>query len=81
MTRRERCGTPSALVCCVCDRPLSLLDVETFYGSVDEELHGEVYCPDCMEVCLSLCRECSCRYTAREGVCGECLAREYPLAG
>lgn len=80
MTRIERLLTPSARVCCLCDHPLSVQELEEFYSSTDGELHGEVHCPSCVVEHLVLCRECSCRYTAN-GVCGECVAHEYARAG
>ncbi len=79
MTRIERLSTLSSDVCCVCDRPLSVQDVDEFHGVADESLHGVLFCHACMEEELVLCRECSCRYTA-DGLCGECAAREYALA-
>jgi hypothetical protein len=82
MTWRERRTTPSAAQCCVCDRVLNLQELDVFYDVADEELHGEVYCPGCVEERLVLCPECSGRYTAGErGVCGECTAKEYVCAG
>jgi hypothetical protein len=80
MTRIERLLTPSTITCCVCDRLLSVRELEEFHGTTDEELHGEVHCRSCMEEHLVVCRECSCRYTA-DGVCGECAAREYGMVG
>ena len=80
MTRFERLLTPSASVCCVCDHELSVQELEEFRSAADEQLHGDIHCPSCLEACLQLCRECSGRYTA-DGLCGECAAREYALAG
>jgi len=59
--------------CSVCERTLSPRDVEEFRGMADETLRGEIHCPSCTLQYLTLCRECSCRYTAdRSGMCGEC---------
>lgn len=80
MTRIERLLTPSTTLCCVCDRPLSIQELEEFHGATDESLHTEAYCSSCLEEHLVLCRECSCRYTA-DGVCGECAVGEYVTAG
>jgi len=80
MTRVERLLTPSTIQCCMCDHPVTVQELEEFRSTADEELHGEVHCPSCTEEHLVLCLECSCRYTA-DGVCGECAAREYALAG
>jgi hypothetical protein len=64
--------------CCVCERPLSVRELEEFYGMADETLGGDVLCPSCALHTLTLCRECSCRYTAdRSGICGECQRHDY----
>jgi hypothetical protein len=75
MTRFERLLTLSATTCCVCDHPVSLQELNEFYGITDEQLHSEVHCRSCMETCLVLCRECSSRYTAA-GLCEECAAQD-----
>ena len=81
MTRIERLYAVAPAECCVCERALSVHDLEEFYGMTDDTLHADVHCPSCARHCLTLCRECSCRYTAeRTGVCGECVAREYGVA-
>lgn len=80
MTRIERLLTSSAITCCMCDHALSVQELEEFRCTTGEELHGEVHCRVCREEHLVLCRECSGRYTA-DGVCGECAARGYALAG
>jgi len=71
MTRVERLVTGSGVSCCFCDRPLTVQELEEFYGAADERLRGAVYCRACMETQLVLCRECSGRYTAG-GICEEC---------
>jgi len=83
--RRRRTDTeeimiPVPMSCSLCDRPLTSRELEEFRSVADEELHGEVCCPACREAALVLCRECSCRYTV-DGLCAECAAREYALAG
>jgi len=80
MTRFERLLTLSSATCCVCDHELNIQELEEFRGAADEQLQDSVHCPSCMEEHLVLCRECSGRYTV-EGLCGECAAREYALAG
>jgi hypothetical protein len=79
MTRIERLVTPSAATCCVCDRPLSVQELEEFYSATDEALHGDVHCRACREEHLVLCSECSGRSTA-DRMCGECMAKEYAVA-
>jgi hypothetical protein len=80
MTRIERLLTPSTVACCVCDHPLSIQELEEFRAAVDESLYGEVHCRSCMEEQMTLCGECSTRYTT-DMLCSECAAREYALAG
>jgi hypothetical protein len=64
--------------CCVCERTLSVRELEEFYGTADETLGGNIHCPSCAVHFLTLCRECSCRYTAdRSGICGECQRHDY----
>ncbi len=75
MTRHERLMTCSDVVCCACERNLSVQELEEFCGTTDDELHSSPYCRSCLERHLRLCPECSGRYTAR-GVCGECRERE-----
>jgi hypothetical protein len=75
MTRHERLVTVSDVVCCACERALSVQELEEFYGASDDELHDDPYCRSCLERHLRLCPECSGRYTAG-GVCGECRGRE-----
>jgi len=82
MTHVEQDGMPSVVHCCLCDHPLSVQELNEFFGVMDEGLGGEVHCRRCVQVHLMLCRECSCRYTADAGgICGECAAREYVPAG
>ena len=72
----------SSLVCCVCDRRLSVQEVSESRSLGDDSLRGEVYCRACMETEVPLCRECLCRRTADpQSVCGECVAVEYAMAG
>ena len=80
MTRFERLLTLSSVACCICDHHLSVQELDEFYGAADEHLHNEIHCRACMEEHLVLCRECSGRYTA-DGMCEECVAREYALVG
>ncbi len=64
--------------CCVCERTLSVRELEEFYGRADETLGGDIHCPSCAVHFLTLCRECSCRYTAdRSGMCEECQRHDY----
>jgi hypothetical protein len=64
--------------CCVCERTLSVRELEEFYGMADETLGGDIHCPSCAVHFLTLCRECSCRYTAdRSGMCEECQRHDY----
>jgi len=64
--------------CCVCERTLSARELEEFYGMADDTLGGDIQCPSCALHTLTLCRECSCRYTADPGgVCGECQRLDY----
>jgi hypothetical protein len=79
MTRIERLVTLSAAVCCVCDHPLSIQELDEFYSATDEALHGDVHCRTCLKEHLSLCGECSGHYTV-DGICGECMVRDYALA-
>lgn len=72
--------THSAAACCVCDRALSRQEFQEVSGMLDESLYGEVYCGDCLGEQLLLCRECSGRYTLN-GMCGECMAKEYGMVG
>jgi hypothetical protein len=80
MTRFERLLTASDVICISCNHVLTMQELEEFNSSVDEQLQGIVYCHGCVERYLVVCRECSGRYTV-EGICGECAAREYALAG
>jgi len=79
MTRFERFVTLSNTTCCICDRSLSVQELDEFRSATDEHMHGVVYCRTCMEHHLMLCRECSGRYTAG-GICEECAIKEYSLA-
>jgi hypothetical protein len=64
--------------CCVCERTLSVRELEEFYAMADETLGGDIHCPSCAVHFLTLCRECSCRYTAdRSGICEECQRHDY----
>jgi hypothetical protein len=82
MTARERLRSLSSVQCCMCDHQLTVGDLDEFYGKADEQVHGEVYCPSCLESHLWLCRECSVRYTvAPGGICSECSARSYGMVG
>lgn len=80
MTRVDRLLTLSTVACCMCDHGLSVQELQEFYSITDEQLHGEIYCRACVDAHLVLCRECSGRYTA-DGLCEECVAREYAMAG
>ena len=80
MTRFERLLTRSLAACCVCEHPLSVQELDEFRSVTEESLHGDVHCRACLEASLTLCRECSCHYTAN-GICEECAVREYALAG
>ena len=80
MTRFERLLAPSDATYLCCNHPLTAQEVEEFNSLVDEHLHNVVYCHGCIERHLVVCRECSGRYTV-DGICEECAAREYALAG
>ncbi len=80
MTQFERLHTLSTVACCVCDRSLSLRELDEFYSTTDEQFHSEAYCYACKENHLVLCRECSRNYTAGD-ICGACSASLYALAG
>jgi hypothetical protein len=72
----------SSVVCCVCERQLSVQEVRECRSLGDESLRGEMYCRTCLEAEVPLCRECLCRRTADpQSVCGECMAAEYAMAG
>jgi len=76
--RTELLYALSPAECCVCERTLSVRELQEFYGMADETLGGDIHCPSCAASSLTLCRECSCRYTAdRSGVCGECQRHDY----
>ena len=80
MTRFERLLTPSDTACLGCNHLLTMQELEEFNTSVDECMQSAVYCHGCAERYLIACRECSGRYTV-DGICEECAAREYALAG
>ncbi len=80
MTHIERLLTLSAATCCRCDHRLSVQELDEFYSTTDDDLHGEVHCRSCMEEHLALCRECSGRYTIG-GICEECATNVYGMAG
>jgi len=78
VTDTEHLHMPSTCECCVCGRVLSIREEQEFYAVTDETLHGDVHCPSCAARGLTLCRECSCRYTAdHSGMCGECQMHTY----
>jgi hypothetical protein len=78
MIRTELLYALSQAECCVCERTLSVRELEEFYGMTDETPGGDIQCPSCALHTLTLCRECSCRYTAdRSGMCGECRRHDY----
>jgi hypothetical protein len=78
MIRAELLSILSPAECCMCGRALSVRDLREFYGMTDETLRDGIHCPACAAHCLTLCRECSCRYTAdRSGMCGECQRDEH----
>ena len=75
MTRIERLYAASPAECCICEQPLTVRALEEFYGMTDDTLRADIHCPACAVRCLTLCHECSCRYTADPaGVCGECAS-------
>jgi hypothetical protein len=81
MTHIEPLYAVAAAECCVCGHPLSLRALEEFSCMTDDSLSADIHCPSCARGELTLCHECSCRYTADPaGICGECVAREYSLA-
>jgi hypothetical protein len=81
MTRIERLYAVAPAECCVCDHPLSVRELEEFSGMTDESLSADIHCPSCARQVLTLCHECSCRYTADpDGICGECVLRDYGVA-
>jgi hypothetical protein len=80
MIRFEHPLAPSETTCLSCNHPLTAQELEEFNGSIDECLQGSMYCRGCAEQHLVVCRECSGRYTV-DGICEECTAREYALAG
>jgi hypothetical protein len=81
MTRIERLYAASPAECCICEQPLTVRALEEFYGMTDDTLRADIHCPSCAVRCLTLCHECSCRYTADPaGVCGECASREFSMA-
>lgn len=67
--------------CCCCERVLSMQELDDFYATTDESLHGDAHCPSCAAAHLEVCRECSCRRTADpSGLCGVCASQEYGIA-
>jgi len=56
-------------------------ELDDFYATTDESLHGDAHCPSCAAAHLEVCRECSCRRTADpSGLCGVCASQEYGIA-
>ena len=76
----ERFLAPSDIACLSCNHPLTVQELKEFNSTIDERLQSAVYCRGCAERYLVVCRECSGRYTV-DGMCEECAAREYALAG
>jgi hypothetical protein len=79
MTRLEHRLAPSDTACLNCNHLLTVQELEEFNSSVDECLQSAVYCHNCAERYLMVCRECSGRYTV-DGICEECATLEYALA-
>jgi len=78
----DQFGLLSTTRCCVCNHSLSDRDLREFYSMADEVVRGELYCRECADEHLFLCRECSGCYTvAEQGICARCAAREYAAIG
>jgi hypothetical protein len=81
MTHLERLTTLSAVCCCICDRILTVQELQEFEALADDPVRGEAHCRTCAESHLHLCHECSSRFVGAAGeLCEECTATEYGLA-